>query len=189
MRIGRRLAAGGLLGHGALLEAGEVGLLRRLGAGGGGHPGSLARRLAHGVVAWARSFGWNDRVGLVHRVRVRRGGITDLTVLLLLLLLLLLLDGGHLLGIGELGAELGWAGHEGRGVHHGAGHCCGVGDVREAVVAIVVRDSGFVDPGAHDCRGQRATMVGPIWLISSKRDVSDHQKSGNDHRKRWESIH
>lgn len=141
MRVGRWLAT--LLRHaGLLLEAREGRLLRRLGARRRGHARSLSRGLAHAVLARARPFRWNDRVGLVHGVGKRWRGITDLAVL----------HGGHLLGIGELGVELGPIGHEGGGIHHGSGDGCGVGEVREAVVAIVVCDSGFVDPGAHDCR-------------------------------------
>jgi hypothetical protein len=145
MGIRRRLA-GWLRGHVGLLEAWIGGLLRCFGTRRRNHARRLSRRLTHTVLARSRSFGRDDRVGLIHWIRKGRRRITHWAGAILLLVLLLLLHGYcHLLRIRELRIELGRVAHKGGWVHHG-GRVVGVWET----VAIVVLDSGFVHPGAHD---------------------------------------
>lgn len=151
VRIRRRLA-GGLLRHAGLLKARKRGLLRRFGARSRKHAWRRARRLTHVVVPWSRSLGRNDGICLIHGIRERRRRIAHGAV-----------GHDHLLRVRKLRIELGRIAHEGRGIHHGAGDCGRVVYVREAV-AIVVWDSGLVDPGAHVDRKARvaAAKVAPI---------------------------
>lgn len=151
MRIGRRLARR-LLGHARLLKARKGRLLGCFGARSREHAWRLARRLAHDIFPRARALRRNDLVGLIHGVRERGRCIAHGAV-----------GHAHLLGVRELRIELGRVAHERGRVHHGTGDCGWVVNVRKAV-AIVVRDSGLVDPGAHVDRraGASVAMAEPI---------------------------